>query len=102
MMNKKKLFSLLMACTMTVTLLAGCGGGSSSSAPASSAPSGGSTAAPSAGAEIRAGDMVSHRLFGTGLVLSATPMAGDVLVEIAFDKVGTKKLMANFAKLKKI
>lgn len=60
------------------------------------------SAAPSAGAEIRAGDTVSHRLFGTGLVLSATPMAGDVLVEIAFDKVGTKKLMANFAKLKKI
>ena len=49
MMNKKKLFSLLMACTMTVTLLAGCGGGSGSSASAPAA-SAGSAAAPSAAA----------------------------------------------------
>jgi len=36
MMNKKKLFSLVMACTMAASLLAGCGGDSGSSAPAAS------------------------------------------------------------------
>ena len=48
-----------------------------------------------------AGDSVSHATFGTGVVLSAKPMGNDVLLEIAFDKAGTKKLMAKFAKLKK-
>lgn len=48
------------------------------------------------------GDMVSHKIFGKGLVISASPMANDLLVEVSFDKVGTKKLMANFAKLKKV
>ncbi len=50
----------------------------------------------------KAGDSVEHRTFGTGLILSATPMANDTLLEIAFEKVGTKKLFANFAKLKKL
>lgn len=49
----------------------------------------------------RAGDSVEHKTFGTGMVLTATPMANDTLLEIAFDKVGTKKLFANFARLKK-
>ena len=43
------------------------------------------------------GDMVSHRAFGTGMIVSMTPMGGDHLVEIAFDKVGTKRLMLNVA-----
>ena len=51
---------------------------------------------------LHPGDMVSHKIFGKGLVVSAVPMANDLLVEVAFDKVGTKKLMANFAKLRKI
>ncbi len=46
------------------------------------------------------GDTVSHSVFGTGIVLSAKPMGNDTLLEIAFDKVGTKKIMANFAKIK--
>lgn len=46
------------------------------------------------------GDTVSHSVFGTGVVLSAKPMGNDTLLEIAFDKVGTKKIMANFAKIK--
>ncbi len=49
----------------------------------------------------RAGDTVEHKTFGTGLILTATPIANDTLLEIAFDTVGTKKLFANFAKLKK-
>ena len=49
-----------------------------------------------------AGDKVQHKTFGEGMVISAEPMGSDVLLEIAFDKVGTKKLMAKFARLKKL
>ena len=45
---------------------------------------------------------MEHKTFGTGLVLTATPMANDTLLEIAFEKVGTKKLFANFARLNKL
>ncbi len=48
------------------------------------------------------GDRVSHITFGEGEILSVKPMGADVLYEIAFEKVGTKKLMATYAKLKKI
>ncbi|MDR0222491.1 MAG: UvrD-helicase domain-containing protein [Oscillospiraceae bacterium] len=48
------------------------------------------------------GDRVRHGIFGDGVVIGAVPMGGDVLLEIAFDKVGTKKIMANFAKVEKI
>jgi DNA helicase-2/ATP-dependent DNA helicase PcrA len=47
------------------------------------------------------GDAVIHRVFGRGTVLSATDMGGDILYEIAFDKVGTKKVMATFARLQR-
>ena len=46
---------------------------------------------------LKAGDTVSHRSFGTGVVLTVQPMGGDALLEIAFDGVGTKRLMANTA-----
>ena len=45
------------------------------------------------------GQMVSHKTFGQGMIISAKPMGNDCLLEIAFDSVGTKKLMAGFAKL---
>ncbi|MBE6798279.1 MAG: ATP-dependent DNA helicase PcrA [Ruminococcaceae bacterium] len=48
------------------------------------------------------GNRVKHKAFGEGMILSATPMGNDTLLEIAFDTKGTKKLMANFAKLEKI
>ena len=48
------------------------------------------------------GDRVSHITFGEGEILSVKPMGADTLYEIAFDKVGTKKLMATYAKLKKV
>ncbi|QEY34507.1 AAA family ATPase [Caproiciproducens galactitolivorans] len=51
--------------------------------------------------QFKAGDCVFHKTFGKGMVLSATPMGNDTLLEIAFDKVGTKKLMANFARLQR-
>ena len=40
-----------------------------------------------------------HKTFGDGLVIKVTPMGGDTMLEIAFDTVGTKKLMAGYAKL---
>ena len=48
------------------------------------------------------GDRVNHNKFGEGTVLSASPIGNDTLIEISFDTVGTKKLMANFAKITKI
>ena len=47
--------------------------------------------------QLRKGDMVRHTAFGTGMVLSVQPMGGDALLEIAFDNVGTKKLMLKAA-----
>lgn len=57
---------------------------------------------PAPAGTYRVGDTVLHKAFGTGLIVSATPMANDTLLEIAFDKVGTKKLFANFARLTKV
>ena len=42
---------------------------------------------------IQKGEMVCHDAFGRGMVISVTPMGGDAMVEIAFDDVGTKRLM---------
>lgn len=47
--------------------------------------------------DLNKGDMVDHKAFGKGLVLSVMKMGGDALLEIAFDKIGTKKLMAKAA-----
>ena len=33
------------------------------------------------------------------MIISVTPMGNDSLLEIAFENVGTKKIMAGFAKL---
>ena len=55
-----------------------------------------------AAASYAAGDIVEHRVFGRGKVLKATPIAGDCIVEIQFDRVGVKKTMANYAPLKKV
>jgi hypothetical protein len=47
--------------------------------------------------ELNKGDMVMHSAFGKGLVLSVMKLGNDALLEVAFDKVGTKKLMAGTA-----
>ena len=47
--------------------------------------------------EFGKGDMVQHDVFGTGMVLSALKMGNDTMLEIAFDQVGTKRLMASYA-----
>ena len=55
--------------------------------------------APSASKRVQfqKGDMVRHRAFGQGMVLSVLPMGNDALLEIAFDEIGTRRLMANTA-----
>ncbi|SHM87430.1 ATP-dependent helicase [Ruminococcus flavefaciens] len=58
--------------------------------------------APKEAVTYTAGEKVSHSIFGEGVIVSVKPMANDSMLEIAFDKVGTKKLMANYAKLKKL
>lgn len=52
--------------------------------------------------KLSVGDRVSHAMFGEGSILSTRDMGGDVLYEVKFDNGQTKKLMATFAKLKKI
>ena len=47
--------------------------------------------------DLNKGDMVMHAAFGRGMVLSVMKMGGDALLEIAFDDIGTKKLMAKTA-----
>ena len=48
------------------------------------------------------GDKVNHGIFGRGIVVKITPMANDSMLEITFEKVGNKKVMANFAPVTKI
>lgn len=55
-----------------------------------------------AGTRFAAGDRVEHKIFGPGVVVSATPLGGDLLLEIDFDRSGVKKAMANYAPLTKI
>lgn len=52
--------------------------------------------------DFKVGDTVEHKTFGQGLVVSAKTVGGDMLLEIAFDTCGTKKIMAKMAKLKKL
>lgn len=53
-------------------------------------------------ADFSVGERVKHNVFGEGTVISVKKISNDAMVEIAFDTVGTKKLMANFAKITKI
>ena len=83
---------------------------SSSSAPknkASGFANGGFSSAPKKTAtdnvnlDFKVGDTVEHKTFGKGMIVSAKAMGGDMLLEIAFDTCGTKKVMAKMAKLTK-
>lgn len=51
---------------------------------------------------LKEGDRVVHATFGEGEILSSKPMGADTLYEVVFDRVGTKKLMATYARLRKI
>ncbi len=50
----------------------------------------------------KVGDTVMHNAFGKGVILSVQPVGGDYFLEIAFEKTSTKKIMAAYAKLKKL
>lgn len=52
--------------------------------------------------KFKAGDAVEHRTFGRGEILKATPCGNDCILEIQFESIGVKRLMAAFAKVKKI
>jgi len=52
--------------------------------------------------QFEPGDRVKHYNFGEGEILSAKQMGADIMYEIMFDNVGTKKLMATYAKLKRV
>ncbi|WP_295218126.1 UvrD-helicase domain-containing protein [Ruminococcus sp.] len=52
--------------------------------------------------EFQIGERVRHNVFGDGTVLSVSKMGNDAMLEVGFDQVGTKKLMANYAKIKKL
>ena len=54
--------------------------------------------------EFAKGDMIQHDTFGRGMILSVLKMGNDAMLEIAFDQIGTKRLMANAAaiRMKKI
>ena len=60
-------------------------------------PFGGVKPATGGAPDFRKGDTVRHKAFGRGMVLSVQKMGGDALVEIAFDDVGTKRLMLKSA-----
>ena len=81
----------------------GSGGYSGGKASSSSKPFGGSSIAsqkPTATASYSVGQTVEHNTFGKGMIVSVTAMGNDSMLEIAFESVGTKKLMAGYAKLK--
>ena len=48
------------------------------------------------------GDLVEHRMFGRGTVISVTKVGNDSLIDIRFDRVGRKKAMAKYAPMKKL
>ena len=48
------------------------------------------------------GERVSHKVFGTGIIMKVTPLANDAMLEINFDSAGTKKIMANFTPITKL
>ena len=67
-------------------------------APRRTVAAGGSVGQPTASApEFRTGMPVRHKAFGPGVVKEVTPMGGDLLLRIEFDKVGEKLMMAKTA-----
>ena len=54
------------------------------------------------GTVYKKGDCVFHKVFGKGMIMKTEKMGNDTMIEVAFDKAGTKTLMANFSKMEKI
>ena len=77
--------------------MSGAGSGFGAGRPARSVPAGGVKSAGAPAPSFQKGDMVRHKAFGQGMILSVQKMGGDALVEIAFDDVGTNRLMLKSA-----
>ena len=54
------------------------------------------------GTVYKKGDCVFHKVFGKGMIMKTEKMGNDTMLKVAFDKAGTKTLMANFSKMEKI
>ena len=52
--------------------------------------------------DFKEGDVVMHKKFGKGIVIAAQRFGKDMRLEVGFESVGIKQLMAAFAKLEKI
>jgi len=50
---------------------------------------------------FRAGERVTHPIFGTGVVVASRPVGGDEEVTVAFADQGVKRLMAQYARLER-
>ena len=61
-----------------------------------------SNSKPSVNLDFKVGDRVEHKTFGQGMIIGANAVGGDMVLEIAFDSCGTKKIMAKMAKLNKL
>ena len=51
---------------------------------------------------IKSGDSIRHKKFGDGMIIGKEKMGNDVLLEVVFEKVGTKKIMAKVAPIEKL
>ncbi len=59
--------------------------------------------APASAMQFSVGERILSPVFGEGTILSLEPMPGnDYLMEVAFDRVGTKKIMSKYQKIRKI
>lgn len=57
---------------------------------------------PSTGINYAVGDTVKHIKFGTGVVTVLNPKGADYEVTVEFENSGVKKMLASFARLKKV
>lgn len=60
------------------------------------------TIIPQSAIDFKKGDIVMHKKFGRGIVITAQRFGKDMRLEVNFDSIGTKQLMAAFAKLEKV
>ena len=52
--------------------------------------------------EFRVGDWVFHKKFGQGVVMDCFPDKTDLVVTVAFEETGTKRMLLSMAHLEKI
>jgi len=57
---------------------------------------------PSSTLNLKAGDLVHHKMFGDGVVVSCSPNGDDQEVKVDFKETGTKRLLLSLAPLEKI